>query len=56
MEQEYFDLVSENFLKYQEQLRHRCQEECQRKCGQTPEEMMECLANLLTIEYLLDNC
>ena len=55
MEKEYFNLLSKDVPKNLEQLKRRCREDCQRKCGQTPKEMMECLANLMTIEYLLDN-
>jgi len=55
VEKEYFNLLSKDVPKNLEQLKRRCREDCQRKCGQTPKEMMECLANLMTIEYLLDN-
>ncbi len=56
MEQEYFSEVADTFLKRKEELKHRCREHCKRECDHSSEEMMECLANLMTLEYLLDNC
>ncbi|MCE5271070.1 hypothetical protein LLH00_07265 [bacterium] len=55
MEQEYLDLIKQELLDRQEELKRRCLEECRRRCGGSPEESMECLANLMTLEYLLDN-
>ena len=55
MEREYFNIVEQELLNRKEALRLNCNG-CRRKCGHTPEEIVECLANLMTIEYLLDHC
>lgn len=55
MEIEYMDLIKQELLNRQEELKRRCIEDCHRRCGGTPEESMECLANLMTLEYLIDN-
>ncbi len=55
MDQEYLSLIKQELLDRQEELKRRCLEECRRRCGGSPEESMECLANLMTLEYLLDN-
>ena len=54
LEQEYLDFVQFELLTRKEELKRKCRE-CQRNCNHTPEETMECLANLMTIEYLLDH-
>ena len=55
MEQEYLNLIKEELIKRQEELKRICEEDCRRHCGQTPEEALDCLANLMTIEYLIDH-
>ncbi len=55
MDQEYFSLVRQELLNRTEELKLSCND-CRRKCGQSAEEIVECLANLMTIEYLLDHC
>ena len=54
MEAEYLNLISDEFLNRADELKLKCQD-CRRPCGHTPEEVMECLANLMTIEYLIDH-
>ena len=54
MEQEYFNLLKQELEKNSKQVLLNCAN-CQRTCEQSPEETVECLANLLTIEYLLDH-
>ena len=55
MEKEYMDLIKHELLSRQEELKRRCLEDCRRRCAGTPEESMECMANLMTLEYLIDN-
>ena len=54
VEQEYFNLLKQELEKNSKQVLLNCAN-CQRTCEQSPEETVECLANLLTIEYLLDH-
>lgn len=54
MEQEYFDLLQREITKSSLKNKVDC-EDCQRSCGRSPEETVECLANLMTLEYLLDH-
>ena len=54
VEQEYFKLLKQELEKKSKQALLNCAD-CQRTCEQSPEETVECLANLLTIEYLLDH-
>ncbi len=56
VDQEYFSLVRQELLNRTEELKLSCNNDCRRKCGQSAEETVECLANLMTIEYLLDHC
>lgn len=54
METEYLNLISNDLINRAEELKIKCKE-CRRPCNQTREEIMECLANLMTIEYLMDH-
>ncbi len=54
MEAEYLSLIQGDLLNRAEELKLKCKE-CRRPCNNTPEEIMECLANLMTIEYLMDH-
>ena len=54
VEQEYFDLLQREITKSSLKNKVDC-EDCQRSCGRSPEETVECLANLMTLEYLLDH-
>ena len=54
VETEYLNLISNDILNRTEELKLKCKE-CRRPCNHTPEEIMECLANLMTIEYLMDH-
>lgn len=54
VENEYLTLIQNDLLQRAEELKLKCKE-CRRPCSHTPEEVMECLANLMTIEYLMDH-
>jgi len=54
VETEYLNLIQTDLLKRGEELKLKCKE-CRRLCNHTPEDVMECLANLMTIEYLMDH-
>ncbi|MEA2063403.1 MAG: hypothetical protein U9P14_06885 [Gemmatimonadota bacterium] len=53
-ETEYLNHIKNELLRRDEELKVRCKD-CRRECGHTPEEKMECLANLMTLEYLIDH-
>jgi len=54
VEQEYFNLLQQEITRSSLKSKVDC-EDCQRACGRSPEETVECLANLMTLEYLLDH-
>lgn len=54
MEQEYFKILKRELDKSGQASRINC-DECQRPCTKSREEIVECLANLMTIEFLLDH-
>jgi len=55
VEQEYFNILKQELENSsQNGFKVNC-EDCQRPCGKSKEETVECLANLMTIEFLLDH-
>ena len=54
VEKEYFNLLKQELQKASNQERLNC-DSCQRECGRSSDEVIECLANLMTIEFLLDH-
>lgn len=55
VEQEYFNILKQELDKSgQLATRLNC-DDCKRPCGKSSEETVECLANLMTIEFLLDH-
>ena len=55
VEQEYFNILKQELEKSsQNGVRINC-DDCQRPCSKSREETVECLANLMTIEFLLDH-
>ncbi len=55
MEQEYFNLLKQELSKSGQSATKLNCEDCTRPCGKTKDETVECLANLMTIEFLLDH-
>ncbi len=55
MEQEYFNILKQELSKPDQAVPKLNCEDCKRPCGKTREETVECLANLMTIEFLLDH-
>ena len=54
MEKEYLDIIGDEFVRRTDELKKKC-EKCARDCAHRPEDKIECLANLMTIEYILDH-
>ena len=55
MEQEYFNILKQELRKSGQTVPKLNCDDCKRPCGKTREEEVECLANLMTIEFLLDH-
>ena len=55
MEKEYFNILEQELHQSGRAVPKINCEDCKRPCGKSAEEVVECLANLMTIEFLLDH-
>ena len=54
VEKEYLGIIGDELTRRTDELKRKC-EKCTRDCAHRPEDKIECLANLMTIEYILDH-
>ena len=55
MEREYFNILKQELSQSGQVVPKLNCDDCTRPCGKTREDTVECLANLMTIEFLLDH-